>query len=129
MGAADEIDFSGNVEGRDPFHGVADVVVCDGFTGNVVLKVAESVAELLVTWLRRELTGDPVSRVGALLSRPAFRRLRARLDYAEYGGAPLLGVNGSVIIAHRSSSPKALNHPLPTAALAVQHHVNHHPLQ
>ncbi|HVP38349.1 MAG TPA: phosphate acyltransferase PlsX [Candidatus Saccharimonadales bacterium] len=122
----EDIEFLGNVEGRDVFRGTADVVVCDGFTGNVVLKTAESVAELLVTWLRRELKSDPVSLLGGLMSRAAFRRLRARMDYAEYGGAPLLGVNGVVIIAHGSSSSKAITNAIRTAAVAVTHQVNAH---
>ena len=122
----DEIHFIGNLEGRDVFRGTADVVVCDGFTGNVVLKVAESVSDLLITWLRRELNQDALSRIGGLLSKPAFRRLKARLDYAEYGGAPLLGVNGVVIIAHGSSSPKAIHNAIRTAAVAVDHQVNAH---
>ncbi|MBI5837759.1 MAG: phosphate acyltransferase PlsX [Candidatus Eisenbacteria bacterium] len=122
----EDINFLGNVEGRDIFRGTADVVVCDGFTGNVVLKTAESVSGLLVTWLKRELKADLVSMVGGMMSRPAFRRLRARLDYAEYGGAPLLGVNGVVIIAHGSSSEKAINNAIRTAAVAVTHQVNAH---
>ncbi len=102
------IEFVGNVEGRDVFEGAADVVVCDGFVGNVMLKFSESIYAFLRHLLREQIRRDTLSRVGALLMRPAFRRLRAQLDYAEYGGAPLLGVNGVVIIAHGKSSRRAL---------------------
>jgi phosphate acyltransferase len=123
---SEDIDFLGNVEGRDIFRGAADVVVCDGFTGNVVLKTAESVTGLLITWLKRELKSDLLSMIGGLITKPAFRRLRTRLDYAEYGGAPLLGVNGVVIIAHGSSSSMAITNAIRTAAVAVTHQVNAH---
>ncbi len=116
--------FVGNVEGRDIFRGAADVVVCDGFTGNVVLKFGESVVELLTTRLRREILSDTRSKLGAWVLRPAFERFKRDLDYAEYGGAPLLGVNGVVIIAHGSSSPKAIKNAIRVAAESVHHHMN-----
>jgi phosphate acyltransferase len=116
--------FVGNVEGRDIFRGAADVVVCDGFTGNVVLKFSESVVELLTMILRREIHHDLRSRAGGLLLQPAFRRFRRQLDYAEYGGAPLLGINGVCIIAHGSSSPKAIKNAIRVAAEFVDHRIN-----
>ena len=102
------INFIGNVEGRDLFEGTADVVVCDGFVGNVVLKSAEALASLLTGMLREEMDQSLRTRVGALLARPAFERLRERTDYREYGGAPLLGVNGGCFIAHGNSNARAI---------------------
>ncbi|HEX4953563.1 MAG TPA: phosphate acyltransferase PlsX [Thermoanaerobaculia bacterium] len=102
------LNFIGNVEGRDVFEGTADVVVCDGFVGNVLLKAAESVAGLLAAMLREEMEKGIVSRLGGLLARGAFRRLRQRTDYREYGGAPLLGVAGGCFIAHGRSGARAI---------------------
>jgi glycerol-3-phosphate acyltransferase PlsX len=118
------LNFVGNVEGRDIFRGAADVVVCDGFTGNIVLKFSESVVELLTMLLRREITRDQRSKLGAWMLRPAFRRFRKELDYAEYGGAPLLGINGACVIAHGSSSPKAIKNAIRVAGEFVDHHLN-----
>jgi phosphate acyltransferase len=100
--------FIGNVEARDVYSGVADVIVCDGFTGNVALKVSEGLAEMVEGLLRNELSSTFSTRVGYLLSLRAFRRFRRRVDYSEYGGAPLLGVGGVVIVAHGRSSAKAV---------------------
>jgi len=100
--------FIGNIEARDVYSGVADVIVCDGFTGNVALKVSEGLAEMVEGLLREELSSTFSTRVGYLLSLRAFRRFRKRLDYSEYGGAPLLGVGGVVIVAHGRSSAKAV---------------------
>ncbi len=100
--------FIGNVEARDVYSGVADVIVCDGFTGNVALKVSEGLAEMVEGLLRNELASTFSTRVGYLLSLRAFRRFRRRVDYSEYGGAPLLGVGGVVIVAHGRSSAKAV---------------------
>ncbi len=122
--AGTPLHFVGNVEGRGIFGGAADVVVCDGFTGNVVLKFSESIVELLGTMLRREMTRDLRSKLGAVILGPAFRRFRKDLDYAEYGGAPLLGVDGVVIIAHGSSSPKAIKNALRVAGEFVSHRIN-----
>jgi glycerol-3-phosphate acyltransferase PlsX len=102
------LNFIGNVEGRDAFNGRADVIVCDGFVGNVLLKGAESIAELMGTMLRQELAGSWRARLGALLARPAFERLQRRTDYSEYGGAPLLGVKGGCLIGHGRSNPRAV---------------------
>lgn len=102
------LNYVGYVEGRDVFRSAADVVVCDGFTGNVLLKVAEGVAESFSVALKQETKKDILSIIGALLSKKSFARLRQRFDYAEYGGAPLLGVNAPVIICHGRSNPQAI---------------------
>jgi len=100
--------FLGNVEARDVYSGVADVIVCDGFTGNVALKISESLVEMVEALLGDELSGTFSASVGYLLSQRAFRRFRRRVDYSEYGGAPLLGVGGVVIVGHGRSSAKAI---------------------
>jgi len=102
------LNFVGNVEGRDVFNGTVDVIVTDGFTGNVILKVSESLSEMVEQLLREEIKRTLQASVGFLLSRSAFRRFKQRLDYSEYGGAPLLGVKGCVIICHGRSSAKAI---------------------
>ncbi|MCX5899753.1 MAG: phosphate acyltransferase PlsX [Proteobacteria bacterium] len=102
------LNYIGYVEGRDVFRNAADVVVCDGFTGNILLKVAEGVAESVADALKQEAKKDILSMIGALLSKKAFLRLRQRFDYAEYGGAPLLGVNAPVILAHGRSHSHAI---------------------
>lgn len=101
------INFVGNVEGRDIVSGAYDVVVCDGFTGNIVLKFMEGVAGTLMGMLKKELMSGTREKVGAMLAKPAFKRFSKTLDYAEYGGALLIGVNGGVIKAHGSSNEKA----------------------
>lgn len=106
--AAHDLNFVGNIEGKDLVMGTVDIVVTDGFTGNVALKTAEGVATMLVDVLRAEITATIPRKLGGLLLRPAFRALRSKLDYAEIGGAPLLGVDGAVIISHGRSSPKAI---------------------
>lgn len=101
--------FIGNVEGNDIFKGKADVVVCDGFVGNIVLKTSEGVADTIVTLIKEEVRKSGlISKVGALLMRRVFKALKKSIDYAEYGGAPLLGVNGCVIISHGKSNSKAI---------------------
>jgi glycerol-3-phosphate acyltransferase PlsX len=102
------LNFIGNVEGRDIFNGNADVIVCDGFVGNVALKTSEGVGRFVRDVLRESLTRTVTAQVGALLSRRAFNDFRRRLDYTEYGGAPLLGVRGVCIIGHGSSNDKAI---------------------
>lgn len=113
---ASHLKFIGNVEGRDIFKGGVDVVVCDGFVGNVVLKFSESVVHLITSLFRELVTSDWRGKLGALIMRPLLRRMYSKLDYAEYGGAPLLGVDGAVIIAHGSSSPKAIKNAIFVAA-------------
>jgi glycerol-3-phosphate acyltransferase PlsX len=102
------INFIGNVEGRDIFNGQADVIVCDGFVGNVALKASEGIGRFVRDVLRASLTRTVTAQVGALLSRRAFNEFRRRLDYTEYGGAPLLGVRGVCIIGHGSSNEVAI---------------------
>jgi glycerol-3-phosphate acyltransferase PlsX len=113
---ASHLNFVGNVEGHDVFDGGVDVIVMDGFTGNVVLKASESLAESLLHLIREELLRTPVRRLGALLSRGAFRELRRRTDPSEYGGAPLLGVKGCCVIGHGRSDVKAIKHGIRAAA-------------
>lgn len=103
------LNFIGNVEGRDVFSGAADVVVCDGFVGNAILKSAEALAEFVGGQLREELGRTLRSRLGYLLARPAFDRFRSRIDYSEYGGAPLLGLRGGCFVAHGRSSAHAIS--------------------
>ena len=112
--------FIGNVEGRHVYSGDADVVVCDGFTGNVTLKTSEGLVETVEALLHDELTGTFGTRVGYLLSRRAFRRFRKRLDYSEYGGALLLGVNGVCIVGHGRSSAKAVRNAVALATRCVR---------
>ena len=118
------INFIGNVEGRDLFTGTVEVVVCDGFVGNVALKTSEGVAKLVSKSLREALTANLFSQVGALLSRGAFESFRRRLDYSEYGGAPLLGVRGVCIVGHGSSNEKAVMNGIRVAAEFAQGGVN-----
>ncbi len=99
--------FAGNCEARDILSGDFDVLVCDGFAGNVVLKYTEGMASALVGMLKKELMSDTCSKIGAALAKPAFKRFKKQLDYTEYGGAPLLGIAGGVIKAHGSSNAKA----------------------
>jgi glycerol-3-phosphate acyltransferase PlsX len=110
------LNFIGNVEGRDVFDGKLDVIVTDGFTGNVILKVSEALGEMVEKLLREEIKRTLQASVGFLLSRSAFRSFKQRLDYSEYGGAPLLGVKGCVIICHGRSSAKAIKNAIRFAA-------------
>ncbi len=105
---ASNLNFVGNVEGRDVFRGEVDVVVCDGFVGNICLKLSEGLAESILTMLRAEMEGSFMATMGYILARSAFRRFRKRVDYAEYGGAPLLGIKGIGIICHGRSGSKAV---------------------
>jgi len=100
--------FIGNVEARDVYSGNADVIVCDGFTGNVALKISEGLVDVVETLLRDELSSTITMRVGSLLTRRALRRFKRRVDYSEYGGAPLLGLAGVTIVGHGRSSAKAV---------------------
>lgn len=118
------INFIGNVEGRDLFNGRADVVVCDGFVGNVALKTSEGLAKLVSVSLRESLKSTVTSQVGALLSRTAFNAFKKRLDYSEYGGAPLLGVRGVCIVGHGSSNEKAIMNGIRVAAEFASAEVN-----
>jgi glycerol-3-phosphate acyltransferase PlsX len=109
------LNFVGNVEGRDMYTGDIDVIVCDGFTGNVALKVSEGVTETLMRLLKHELKASLQTKAGALLTKPAFRKFKQRVDYAEYGGAPLLGIKGITVICHGRSNAKAIRNAIGVA--------------
>jgi len=109
------LNFIGNAEGRDVFNGNADVVVCDGFTGNVVLKASEALAELIQSAIREELMKTFRGKLGGLLSKPAYANMKKRLDYAEYGGAPLIGVKGGCVICHGRSDARAIKNAIRVA--------------
>ncbi|MDQ3252784.1 MAG: phosphate acyltransferase PlsX [Acidobacteriota bacterium] len=102
------LNFVGNVEGRDVFTGEVDVIVTDGFTGNVMLKLSEGLSDAVLSMIKRELISSAITKAGAMLARPAFQRLKKRLDYSEHGGAPLLGVRRIVVICHGSSNARAI---------------------
>jgi glycerol-3-phosphate acyltransferase PlsX len=114
------VNFIGNVEGRHVYSGDADVIVCDGFTGNVTLKLSEGLVETVEALLHDELAATFGGRVGYVLSRQAFRRFRRRVDYSEYGGAPLVGLNGLCIVGHGRSSAKAVANAVTMAVRAVE---------
>jgi glycerol-3-phosphate acyltransferase PlsX len=117
---ATDLRFIGNLEARDVFTGRADVIVCDGFTGNVALKIGEGAVEVVDALLRAELRRGLSGRCGYLLARGAFRRFRRRVESSEYGGAPLLGVNGMCLIGHGRSSAGAVRNGIALAARYVQ---------
>ncbi|HHX01814.1 MAG TPA: phosphate acyltransferase PlsX [Firmicutes bacterium] len=118
-----KINFIGNIEGRDIPGGEVDVVVCDGFVGNIVLKFAEGLGTGLFTMLKQELTATLPRKLAAMILRPGFAKLKQKMDYAEYGGAPLLGVKGTVIIAHGSSNAKAIHNAIRVAKEASSNQV------
>jgi glycerol-3-phosphate acyltransferase PlsX len=120
------LNFVGNVEGRDIYNGSCDVVVTDGFTGNVALKISESLAEMLGAMIKEELTRDVRSKLGAALAMPAFGRFRKRVDYTEMGGAPLLGIDGAAIICHGASPVKAIKNAVRVAAEWAKAGLNEH---
>jgi glycerol-3-phosphate acyltransferase PlsX len=121
-----KLNFIGNIEGRDVYSGKADIVLCDGFVGNVILKVSESVVDTIVQLLKREIKANPIAMVGAGLASFAFKSLKKKMDYAEYGGAPLLGIDGRVIISHGSSNAKAIKNAVRFAGECVKQDVNKH---
>ena len=118
--------FIGNVEGHDLFANRVDVVVCDGFVGNVVLKSCENLAQTMFGWLKEELTATPIRQLGALLAKGAFRTIKGRMDPDAYGGAPLLGLNNNVFIAHGSASEKAVKNAIGMTLRAFEHQINEH---
>jgi glycerol-3-phosphate acyltransferase PlsX len=120
------LNFRGNVEGHDLFEDPVEVVVADGFTGNVVLKTSEAIAHAIFAWLKHEIYRNPVRKLGALLARPAFQAIYKKTSADEYGGMPLLGVNGVCIIAHGGSSPVAVKNAIRMAAESIRHQVNPH---
>lgn len=119
------LNFAGNIEGHDLFEGDIDVVVCDGFVGNVILKTSESVGHAISTWLKKEFTANPVRILGALLLRGALKSFKRKIDPETYGGAPLLGVNGICYIGHGSSSSVAAYNGIRSATEALRHDINH----
>ena len=120
------LNYIGYVEGKDVFKGKVDVAVCDGFTGNILLKVAEGVAESLGAALKEELGRTVMSKIGCLISKNAFSRLKKRFDYSEYGGAPLMGINGPVIIAHGRSNANAITNAIIAARDYVECNIIYH---
>src|SRR4030088_2112182 len=120
------LNFVGNIEGRHLFEDPVEVVVCDGFVGNVILKTCESISVAIFAWLKHELARTPLPTLGALLARKSFRSIRAKTNYEEYGGSPLLGVDGICIIAHGSSTPLAVKNALRVAAESIEQQVNPH---
>jgi len=120
------LNFIGNVEGKNLYTGNVDVVVCDGFTGNVALKISESVAEMIVTYFQQEIPKKLFWKLGYFLMRPCFRKFKRKIDYDEYGGAPLLGINGVCIICHGISGAKAIKNAVKVAAGFIQCDINSH---
>ncbi|MFC1498294.1 phosphate acyltransferase PlsX, partial [Verrucomicrobiota bacterium] len=118
------LNFRGNVEGHDIFRGESDVVVCDGFVGNIVLKTSESISYAIGQWMKQELRKTPLRLVGASILRGAFKGMKRRMDPEMYGGALLLGVKGVCIIAHGSSSSRAIFHAVRVACDSVHHQMN-----
>ncbi|HTY07970.1 MAG TPA: phosphate--acyl-ACP acyltransferase, partial [Candidatus Edwardsbacteria bacterium] len=121
-----KLNFIGNIEGKDILKGTADVVVCDGFVGNVVLKFAEGVVRMFYGSLKRYIYTSIFAQLGGLLVKPALKRFAKDLDYEEYGGAPLLGVDGVCIICHGRSTAKAIKNAVLVAYRCVAHQVNAH---
>lgn len=121
---ASGLNFRGNIEGHDLFQNPVEVVLCDGFTGNVVLKTCEATAEAVFHWLKNELKKSPIRLMGAAMAGNAFKLIKSRTNYEEYGGSPLLGVDGICIIAHGSSSPKAIMNAIRVALESIQRRIN-----
>ncbi|MDO8525388.1 MAG: phosphate acyltransferase PlsX [Candidatus Omnitrophota bacterium] len=121
-----KLNFIGNIEGRDIYAGTADIVLCDGFVGNVILKVSESVVDTILKLLKKEIRANVIATVGAALASSAFKALKKKMDYSEYGGAPLLGVDGRCIISHGSSTPKAIKNAIRVAGEFITQSVNEH---
>ncbi len=120
------INFVGNIEGKEVYRGNADVVVCDGFTGNIALKISESLAEMIGTNLKTMFTRNWISKLGYFLLKPQLSEFKKKVDHSETGGAPLLGVNGVCIIAHGSSSPKAIKNAIKRASELIEKKINEH---
>ncbi|EKE03325.1 MAG: hypothetical protein ACD_20C00215G0009 [uncultured bacterium] len=120
----DHINFIGNVEGRELFMGVSDVVICDGFVGNITLKVAEGVANMILKILKHELNSSIWTKLGAAIAKPAFLKLKKKSDYEEYGGALLLGIKGVCVISHGGSKAYAIKNAIRVAKEAVETDIN-----
>jgi len=123
---ASGLNFRGNIEGHDLFQNPVEVVLCDGFTGNVVLKSCEATAEAVFHWLKNELKKTPLRLAGAMMAKGAFKTIKKRTNYEEYGGSPLLGVDGICIIAHGSSSAKAIKNAIRVALESIKTRINPH---
>lgn len=120
------INFVGNVEGEDIANGTTDVVVCDGFVGNAILKFAEGMADTIFGLIKAELSQSKLAKLGMFLAGPSLRNLKKRVDYTEYGGAPLLGINGACIIGHGKSNANAIKNAVRVASEFISHRVNEH---
>ena len=123
------LNFRVNVEGHDLFGNPVEVVVADGFTGNIVLKTSEALAHAIFAWLKHEIFKSPITKLGGLLAKPAFKAIHKKTNAEEYGGMPLLGVNGVCIIAHGGSSPVAVKNAIRMAAQSIRQQVNPHIIQ
>ncbi|MFN7170510.1 MAG: phosphate acyltransferase PlsX, partial [Candidatus Omnitrophota bacterium] len=121
-----KLNFIGNVEGGDIFRGKADVIVCDGFVGNVALKISESLAYALIEFLRKHIKKSNLAKIGALFLKGTFKKLKKEIDYAEYGGAPLLGVDGVCTICHGASSYWAIKNALSFTFFSVKNDIKNH---
>ncbi|CAG37523.1 probable fatty acid/phospholipid synthesis protein (PlsX) [Desulfotalea psychrophila LSv54] len=121
--ADSSLNFIGNVEGRDVYQGNVDVIICDGFVGNVCLKISEGLADAAMQMLRDEIMKSTLAKIGYLLARPAFKAFKKRVDYTEYGGAPLLGINGTGIVSHGKSNARAIKNAILEAINMERHHV------
>lgn len=119
-----QLNFVGNVEGKDILKGAADVIICDGFVGNVILKFAESIVGMVYSAIKEKAAANVRSKLGAFLLAPAFGKFKRKLDYEEYGGAPLLGIDGVCVICHGKSSPKAIRNAINLAVRTVNSGVN-----
>ncbi|MEE2809118.1 MAG: phosphate acyltransferase PlsX [Verrucomicrobiota bacterium] len=120
------LNFIGNIEGHDLFSKEVDVVVCDGFTGNIILKTCEATAKAVAKWVSEEIQKNTLGKIGGALVKPAFKAAMARGSYEEYGGSPLLGTNGICIIAHGGSSPLAIKNAIRVASESVTQRINPH---
>jgi len=120
------LNFTGNIEGQDVFTGRCDIILCDGFVGNVVLKVAEGLGASISKLLKSQIKNRPIAQIGALLSKSVFKKLWNDLDYTEYGGAPLFGVDGRIIISHGSSTAKAIKNAIKRGAEFKENELNKH---
>lgn len=120
------LNFVGNMQGRDILTGEVDVMVCDGFTGNVILKFTEGIISLLTAGVKRSLSKSPLARVGALFMSPVFKQLKRELNYEEYGGAPMLGIDGVLVICHGGSTAKAIKNAVMVASRIVEEGLNNH---
>lgn len=118
------LNFIGNVEGHDLFHDRVDVVICDGFVGNIVLKTCESLAKGLFGWLKQELTANPIRKFAALLASGGLRKIKNKMDPDAYGGAPLLGLNGNVVIAHGSARAHSIRNAIRMTTETFTHQIN-----